>query len=119
VANAQNAGTAYEASDVSPRLVGWIGLGIAGSVAGLCLLLALVFPAAIQDRPKLTPIEPPPPRLQTDPQAELRALEAAATERLSSYGWADRDRNIVHIPIDEAMALVARRGIDGWTGDQN
>lgn len=54
--------------------------------------------------------EIPPPRLQVDPQIDLEALRAQQAERLSSYGWVDRERNIVHIPIDEAMDRLAERG---------
>jgi hypothetical protein len=29
---------------------------------------------------------------------------------LNSFGWVDRNRGIVHIPIDRAMELVAKEG---------
>jgi hypothetical protein len=32
-------------------------------------------------------------------------------KRLSTYGWVDRSRGVVHIPIDRAMQLVAREGL--------
>ena len=32
-------------------------------------------------------------------------------KRLSSYGWVDRSRGVVHIPIDRAMELVAKEGM--------
>lgn len=33
---------------------------------------------------------------------------AAKLRRLDSYGWADRDAGLVHLPIEEAMALVVK-----------
>ncbi|WP_242395860.1 hypothetical protein [Anaeromyxobacter oryzisoli] len=33
---------------------------------------------------------------------------ARRLERLGSYGWVDRGAGVVHVPIEEAMALVAR-----------
>jgi hypothetical protein len=36
--------------------------------------------------------------------ARLRAEQEA---KLAGYGWVDRDRGVVHIPIDRAMQLVA------------
>ncbi|HVI76330.1 MAG TPA: hypothetical protein VM683_15195 [Anaeromyxobacteraceae bacterium] len=36
------------------------------------------------------------------------AWRAQAERRLHSYGWADRERGIVHIPIDRAMELVVK-----------
>lgn len=32
-------------------------------------------------------------------------------KRLSSYGWVNESRGIVHIPIDRAMQLVAKEGM--------
>jgi len=34
-------------------------------------------------------------------------VRARDLERLSSYGWVDRKAGVAHIPIDEAMQLVA------------
>jgi hypothetical protein len=28
--------------------------------------------------------------------------------RLNSYGWVDRDKQVIHIPIDQAMDRIAR-----------
>jgi len=50
--------------------------------------------------------------------AEQRAkVEEVAAQRqreltqLTSYGWVDKEANVVHIPIGEAMALVAKAGL--------
>lgn len=37
-----------------------------------------------------------------------RKLEAR--KRLDSAGWVDRERGVVHIPIEQAMEIVARKG---------
>jgi hypothetical protein len=34
---------------------------------------------------------------------------AGARERLDSYGWSDRERGLVHIPLDRAKQLLLRR----------
>jgi hypothetical protein len=34
--------------------------------------------------------------------------------KLDTYYWIDRDRGIVHIPIEEAMKRVAAQGIPGF-----
>jgi len=54
---------------------------------------------------------PPEPRLQTNPKQDLRDLLAAEDKVLNSYGWVDRTRGIVRIPIDEAMKLTVQRGL--------
>jgi len=38
-----------------------------------------------------------------DQLQEAQAARRAAEQRLGSYGWADRDRGLIHIPIGEAM----------------
>jgi hypothetical protein len=51
------------------------------------------------------------PRLvESEPRvlAEFRAQEDAL---LTSYGWVEKDRGIARIPIDEAMKIVAARGL--------
>jgi hypothetical protein len=38
------------------------------------------------------------------------AKNAEARRRLSGAGWVDRDAGVVHVPIEQAMEIVARRG---------
>lgn len=84
-------------------------------VAGLALwaMTTLFAPPS----PRLPPgalereaVIPPPPRLQADPSRELREVQSRAQRVLTTWGWIDRDAEIVHIPIDEAMTMIARRG---------
>jgi hypothetical protein len=44
-----------------------------------------------------------------DERAQGLEDRAAAEAWLSSYGWVDRERGIVHIPIDAAIDLYLRR----------
>jgi hypothetical protein len=41
---------------------------------------------------------------------ELRSLRSQEDERLSSYGWADKAKGEVRIPIDQAMKLMVEGG---------
>lgn len=54
---------------------------------------------------------PPPPRLQTQPQQDLKKMREYEDQRLNSYGWIDKPAGIVRIPIDQAIDLVAKRGL--------
>jgi hypothetical protein len=54
---------------------------------------------------------PPEPRLQAVPREELKDLRADEDTILTGYGWIDPSKNIVRIPIDEAMDLLAKRGL--------
>ncbi len=55
--------------------------------------------------------QPPEPRLQTDPKQELTNLRSGEEAILTSYGWVDRNNNVVRIPIEEAMKLTLQRGL--------
>ncbi len=35
---------------------------------------------------------------------------------LTTYGWVDKEKGIVRVPIDSAIALVLRRGFPGGRG---
>jgi hypothetical protein len=51
------------------------------------------------------------PRLQTDPAQDLERLRQAENDALNNYGWVDRSRGIVRVPIDRAMELLLKRGL--------
>jgi hypothetical protein len=58
-------------------------------------------PATHAGRPQVALVNQ---RLFEQPQTE--AWRAAQRGRLESYGWVDRDRGIIHIPIERAIDLV-------------
>ncbi len=112
----------HETRDVdlsgAPRLV-------IGMVAFLALVFAFVWfvyvkwradanasqppiPAiAVRDGDRL----PPLPRLQTTPNVDLRAFRDREAQVLTTYGWVDKEKGVVRIPIDRAIDLVAERGL--------
>ncbi|HEX3862813.1 MAG TPA: hypothetical protein VHY35_14080 [Stellaceae bacterium] len=112
-----NPGVAIERSDVSPRLVAML----AGGIAVFCLVSALaimaIYPHALSgpsDAPRLITTAP---RLQVNPAADLAAHRTKERAALTSYGWVDRQRGTVRIPIEQAMEAVAAAGIKDWPGD--
>lgn len=50
---------------------------------------------------------PPEPRLQVIPEEDLIALQEAEEKKLKTYGWVIRTAEIVQIPIERAMHLIA------------
>jgi len=50
---------------------------------------------------------PPEPRLQVIPEEDLIVLQEAENKKLNTYGWVIRTAEIVQIPIDRAMHLIA------------
>jgi hypothetical protein len=69
--------------------------------------VAPAYPLAIGEANR----QPPEPRLQTNPRDDLRALRAHEDELLNTYGWVDKPAGIVRIPIEEAMKIIAQRGL--------
>lgn len=106
--------TAYERRDAPPALVAKIAAGLAAVIIAVPLLLLVGFPHAVGKRPKPPQLAPPVPRLQYDEFADLAALRRVEQDRLETYGWVDRDHGVVHIPIEEAMRLIAQRGVPDW-----
>jgi hypothetical protein len=53
----------------------------------------------------------PEPRLEENERTELNGFRYNEEEKLNSYGWVDQKAGIAHIPIDQAMQLIAQRGL--------
>jgi len=49
----------------------------------------------------------PMPRLQPNPVADLNKFRLREEQRLNSYGWVDPQAGRVHIPIEQAMDIMA------------
>jgi hypothetical protein len=45
----------------------------------------------------------PNPRLQMRPQTDLKVYLKQQKEHMGSYGWVDKTKGVVHIPIDKAI----------------
>ena len=113
--------TRFEPSDVSARPVILTGVGIALVTllcAGICYFVLI---GGTERReavgPQATPAEkgfhplPPEPRLQISPREDFAEYRASELSILHSYGWLDRSKGTVRIPIDLAMQIIAQKGI--------
>ena len=45
----------------------------------------------------------PEPRLQTDPPDDLAKLRTREEKELNTYHWVDRDKGVIHVPIEKAI----------------
>ena len=109
-----NPKTAFEKSDWP---LGAIGLVLLGTLIFLVIapfVLIGAFPRAVSDVSRALTVEPPRPRLQTDPSEDLAKFLADEDRRLNTYYWVDKNKGIVHIPIEQAMHELAEEGIDGF-----
>ena len=53
---------------------------------------------------------PPAPNLQTQPFRDIYSLRESEAQKLSSYGWVDKEGGVARIPIDRAMEVMLQRG---------
>jgi hypothetical protein len=110
------AGFDYERSDIRGRDMAWLAAGLALFVTATPLLMPFVFPQSMQHR---TPSAPPAlsadaPQLEITPRDDLRRFRRSEAQFEQSYGWTDRSKGAVRIPIARAMELLAERGLPGW-----
>jgi hypothetical protein len=54
------------------------------------------------------------PVLETDTVADRAAYDAGKQKELNALTWVDRSAGIAHIPIDEAMRMIAASGVPDW-----
>jgi hypothetical protein len=109
----------HEQRDVRPgSVVGWtVGVFVLMlfALAAMWLLLGGMNRYLTRTGPQANPMadygpkEPPAPRLQADPLADMQALRAREQAQLDGYGWVDRQAGTVHIPVDRAMQLLLER----------
>ena len=115
-------GVSYEKQDADTRTIirAGIGLALATLVASALVLFLFRWLAEREARGDAPPPPmagildpgrlPPGPRLQTLPAHDLAVVQAQEDRTLHTYGWADEQAGKVHIPIEEAMRLLAQRG---------
>ena len=111
----------YEQSDVRAGAIVRFAIGLVLVVGvSAVVLLGLFKLFARQQRrhdPPPPPLAqeagrlPPGPRLQAAPLQDLEQLRAEEEKELTSYGWVDEKAGIAHIPIYEAIKIVAARGL--------
>ena len=106
----------YERSDVGIRLVGWLAGGLAIFIVVTPLTLPWMFPLSRTmttpaSRPALSSSAPP---LEVDPHDTLQRSREDDAHFAQSYGWSDRPRGTVRIPIDRAIDILLRKGLPGW-----
>jgi hypothetical protein len=112
-----NRGPGYETTDVHVWAAGKFALAlIAIILVSLGMLMGLFkYFQSREAANQAKTIEPakvfPEPQLQSNPVLDLKAIRAEEDKLLSSYAWVDPQKGLVRIPIDQAIELIARRGL--------
>ena len=119
----------HEERDVAVRPIALTILGLTAVVIAVFVFIQILLNvlAGIQSHRSAAPSplagvyglkEPPAPRLQTNPVADLRELRARDQALLSGYAWVDRDAGVVRLPIERAIDVLAARGLPARTPPQ-
>lgn len=116
-----NADVKYEPKDASGK---WLGAILVLIVITAIILLFLLWGfyghfeasyghgAVIPEAKNLERFNSPPePNLKSDPIKNYREFRRAEDEKLNDYGWIDKEKGIVHIPIEQAMKQLADKGL--------
>jgi len=112
----------HETRDIDIRFIGLFSLSMVVLLAGSLALMGWlfgVFAGMPLGRSRSAPIaETRPyssaPRLQASPTRDMQEMRRSENARLQSYGWVDRTAGVARIPIDQAMELLATRGLPAW-----
>jgi hypothetical protein len=110
----------HEANRVQVREILGFTLALIVLAGVIHFVLALVMQRFSKEESKLQTQRPPlfaltvdvpTPHLQGNPAADLARLKTQSLDRLTTYGWVNREAGIAHIPIDRAMDILARSGL--------
>ena len=104
-------------ADIRPIVLTGIGLALTLVVVGVLFMASsgtwrptqlpafnqTLWPSLIHRfRPRLA--------LKSIPRSKFRSLHAQEDQTLSTYGWIDKNKGVVRIPIDRAIELQLQRG---------
>ena len=107
----------FETTDVHVWAVGKFAIALVAIVlASLAMLIGMFKYFQSREAASVArTIEPikvfPEPKLQAAPVLDLRAIRAEEDKLLNGYGWIDQQKGLVRIPINQAIDLIARRGL--------
>jgi hypothetical protein len=107
----ENPGIAHQPADEPLKPLIPIALGLLALLVISAFVLILAYPHTTSDVTRKLSINPPGPRLQTDEQGDLQRFRADEERRLDTYYWIDKQKGIVHVPIEQAMKQLVATGI--------
>ena len=110
----------YEQSDASAGILAKVAIVLAVSLVFIFVGVVVLFKVFSYVQPRLFDQEPHPlaetrqvasgPSLQLDPPQQKIDRLTTENQVLTTYDWVDRDQGLVRIPIDRAIAILAKQG---------
>jgi hypothetical protein len=122
-----NPQVSYERKDINIVQITGFGIGLLVACMVTVFAMWVLFEYFAQREDKVNPAVPhmmesekqqlpPEPRLEPEPGSappieQLKQLRDNEEMLLTSYGWVDQAKGTVHIPIDQAIDMVAQKGL--------
>ena len=116
-----NTSVHFEHRDVNVRSMAWVIAAIVVTAIVLHAVLYFLYagfrsgvaesgrmPKSL-DQPRQQTTDQP--KLQVDPATDINQLREEENKILNTYGWVDKNKGTVRIPIEQAIELVADRGL--------
>ena len=103
-----------EAPAVATRAVTLTAIGFLAFVGISLVVLHFYYSERINQAVFVPPTPFAKPRLQTNDVDDLAKLQAEQRARLGGYAWVDREKNIIAIPIENAMKHIVARGTNAY-----
>ena len=105
----------HETTDVNIWAIGKFGIALVVITVLSVGLLIGVFRYFMSLESEGKPVNPvtlfPNPRLQANPVTDLREFRENEGKLLHGYGWVDPQKGIARIPIEQAIDMVAKKGL--------
>jgi hypothetical protein len=104
----------WERKDVAFAPMAIAGAGVLVVLVGAAGLAFWLYPLPDKTLRFQPPVTYPGPALQDDPVADMNRFRAEQLRQLNGIYWLDKAAGTVHLPIEDAMRLVASEGIKDW-----
>jgi hypothetical protein len=126
----ENRAVRYEKEDINEPSTFWFGAVILIVMVVVALLTKPLYDLLAERETVAQPaaayvaesdpdaLEPPGPRLQVNPETDLATFRAQEEGTLTTYAWVDKEHGIVRIPVQEAMRIVAERGLPAFPAEE-
>ncbi len=106
----------FEDTDINELAVGKVGVALLlVTIAAMGLVVGVFNYLKARDGGIAVTVDPvkvfPQPQLEKTPIPDLKAFREAEDETLNTYGWVDKQKGIVRVPISQAMEMVVKKGL--------
>lgn len=109
----------HERRDLSVTAILWFFAGLAVTAILIHFLMAGMFEFMERHNVEGATVSPyaavrqeiPLPHVQVSERMDLRDYREMERVKITNYGWVDKSKGVVRLPIDRALDLIEQRGM--------